>query len=179
MLVDELKRTYKGWDGSKQLTNTANRLVRMYEELCWPPERIKLELDREFKVFENGFDEMLVTGPITVWALCPHHLLPCEFKVIIGCVPAGRVLGLSKFARVSDILARRPIMQEQYSMELVNEIFTRLKPKGVAVFITGSHGCMSSRGIKQNSSVVTSAIKGVFEEHPTRDEFFAIARSKF
>lgn len=176
-LVQELMRTYEGWEGVKQLKNTPNRLVRMYGDFCWSLDEIKVELDRHFRVYENSYNEMLVTGPITVWVLCPHHLLPCELKVTIGYIPKGKVLGLSKFVRIAEVMGKRPIMQEQYSIELERELRERLQPKGVAVYTTGRHGCMVSRGVKQEALVVTSIISGVFEEHPTREEFFSIARS--
>jgi GTP cyclohydrolase I len=178
-LVAELTKVYEGWGGVNQLKNTPNRLVRMYSDFCWSLDEIKVELDKHFKVFDNGFDEMLVTGPIDVWVLCPHHLLPCQFKVTIGYIPSGKVLGLSKFARIAEVMGRRPIMQEQYSIELADELDKRLQPKGVAVYCVGHHDCMRSRGIRQDAPVVTSIIKGVFEEAPTREEFFAIARRNF
>lgn len=175
-LVAELIKLYEGWEGVKQLKGTPNRLTRMYSDFCWSPTEIRVELDKHFKVFEDGYDEMLVTGPITVWVLCPHHLLPCLFNVTIGYVPNGKVLGLSKFARIAEVMGKRPIMQEQYSVELAEELNSRLQPKGVAVYCVGHHDCMRSRGIKQDAPVVTSVIRGVFEEHPTREEFLAIAR---
>jgi len=173
-LVTELTKMYEGWEGVGQLKNTPNRLVRMYQEFCWSPDQIKVELDRHFRAFENGFDEMLVTGPIIVWALCPHHLLPVELKVTIGYIPKGFVLGLSKFVRIAEVMGKRPIMQEQYSKELVSELVKRLNPKGVAVYIVGRHGCMVSRGVKQDAPVVTSCLWGVFlDELTTRAEFFS------
>lgn len=177
-LVEALQERYKDWNGVAQFGDTPKRLAKMYEDFCWTPQKIQEELDGHFRIFENGFNEMLVNGPITVWTLCPHHLLPCEFKVVIGYVPAKRLLGLSKFTRISELLGKRPIMQEQYSVELAEELNRRLEPKGVAVYVTGIHGCMTSRGVKQHSSVVTSVIRGCFDEHPTREEFFAIARGR-
>lgn len=173
-LVSELIRCYDGWEGVKQFKGTPNRLVRMYQEFCWSPGEIQEELNKQFRVFENDYSEMLVAGPTVVWTLCPHHLLPVKFDVVIGCVPDGRVLGLSKFARVADILSRRPIMQEQYSTELADELMRRLQPKGVGISIKGLHGCMTSRGVKQSSPIVTSVLRGCFEEHPVRDEFYSI-----
>jgi len=141
-------------------------------------ETIKARLDEDFRVFENGYDEMLVTGPIEVWVLCPHHLLPCQLMVTIGYVPNGKVLGLSKFSRIAVTVGKRPIMQEQYSTELADELNSRLQPKGVAIYVVGHHDCMRSRGVKQDAPVVTSIIKGVFEEAPVRGEFLAIARGR-
>lgn len=178
LLVKHLQGIYKDWIGVEQFGDTPNRLVRMYQEFCWTPEKIEEELDKAFRSFKQAYDEMLVTKPIEVWTLCPHHLLPCCFHVTIGYVPDGKVLGLSKFARISDILARRPIMQEEYSTELADRLMKGLDPKGVAVYVSGVHGCMTSRGVRQHSEVITSTIKGVFESEPaTRQEFFAICRS--
>ena len=176
-LVLYLTEKYKDWDGVNQLQGTPERLFKMYQEFCWSPERIRTELDSQFRLFENGYDQMLVRGPITVWVLCPHHLLPVSLRVTIGYVPSGRVLGLSKFTRIAQVMGHRPIMQEQYSTELTDELYKRLDPKGVAVYIAGRHGCMLSRGILEDSQVVTSNIRGVFESQPeTRAEFFAICR---
>ena len=178
-LVSLLEGQCGDWEGTQQLQGTASRLGRMYNEFCWTKEKIESELSYHFKaLYPHTFNEMLVNGPITVWTLCPHHLLPCEFKVVIGYVPEGQVLGLSKFARISEVLARRPVMQEQYSSDLAGSLQNNLKPKGIAVYVTGTHGCMVCRGVKQSSKVVTSVIRGCFEEATTRAEFFAIARDR-
>jgi len=178
LLVEHLQDVYKDWIGVEQFGDTPNRLVRMYQEFAWTPEKIETELNKAFRTFDQVYDEMLVTKPVEVWTLCPHHLLPCCFHVTIGYVPNGKVLGLSKFARVADILARKPIMQEEYSTELAEEFMKRLKPKGIAIYCSGVHGCMTSRGVRQHSEVITSTIRGVFESEPaTRQEFFAICRS--
>ena len=177
-LVQWLRKRYKDWEGVKQFGDTPERLQRMFQEFCWTQEQIDSALDKAFRTFEQGYNEMLVKKGIDVWTLCPHHLLPCSFKVTIGYIPDGRVLGLSKFTRIADILGRRPIMQEEYSTELAETLMTKLKPKGVAVYIVGTHGCMTARGIRQHSEVITSTIRGVFETEPeTRAEFMAICRS--
>jgi len=179
LLVDWLQERYQGWEGSEQFKGTPDRLVRMYEEFCWTPEEISSQLDQALqRAFEHPYNEMLVVRDIDVWTLCPHHLLPCNFKVTIGYVPDGYVLGLSKFARVATVLGKRPIMQEEYSGELADILMEKLKLMGVAVYIVGSHGCMSARGIRQHSEVVTSILRGVFETQPeTRAEFMALCRS--
>lgn len=178
-LVEWLKERYQGWEGTKQFGQTPQRLERMFQEFCWTQEQIDSELNKAFeKVFDNPYNEMLVKRPIDVWTLCPHHLLPCHFQIAIGYIPVGKVLGLSKFFRISEALAKRPIMQEEYSTELADMLMERLKPKGAAVYIVGRHGCMSARGIKQHSDVITSTLRGCFETEPeTRAEFMAICRS--
>jgi len=176
-LISEFERMYKGWEGVRQFKGTPNRLARMYDELCWDSSRIAEELEKQVKVFKDGFNEMLVTKPIEVWTICPHHLLPCILKVTIGYVPDGSVLGLSKFSRIAEIMGRRPILQEEYSRELADFLEDRLEPKGVAVYIVGKHNCMIARGVKQDVEVITSVIRGVFEKQEVRSEFFSIARS--
>lgn len=177
-LVAYLEHLYPSWSGRSQFKGTPERLVRMYKDFCWSQKRIGEELDKQFKVFEDGYGSMLVVKDIDVWALCPHHFLPCQFRVFIGYIPSGKVLGLSKFARIAETLARRPVIQEQYSTEVADVIEGRLKPKGVAVYVVGRHGCMTSRGVKQHSDVVTSVVRGDFlKEAATREEFFSICRS--
>jgi len=177
-LVAWMELRYEGWEGAKQFGQTTERLQRMYKEFCWSPERIQTGLDKYFKTFENGYSQMLVKREIEVWTLCPHHLLPCCFWVTIGYVPDQRVLGLSKLSRIAEVMAKRPIMQEAYSDELADALMDNLRPKGVAVYVVGTHGCMTSRGVKQHSKVITSTIRGCFETEPeTRAEFMAICRS--
>jgi GTP cyclohydrolase IA len=174
-LVAYLSSLYKGWEGVKQFEGTPRRLAEMYSGFCWSPEKIKVELEKQFKTFENGYNEMLVEGPITVRTLCPHHLLPVDLQCWVGYVPNGRVLGLSKIARIAVIAGTRPIMQEQYSTELVDILMEKLKPKGAGVHILGRHGCMSSRGIQQNIPVITSSLKGcILTEPAARAEFYSM-----
>jgi len=180
ILVKAMKKRYKGWSGLSQFDGTENRLYRLYEEFCWTPKKIEEHLSKTFKVFDHTFDEMVVVGPFNVNSLCPHHLLPCKLEVTIGYIPNknGKVLGLSKFIRISEIVGKRPILQEQYSQELADVFVTNLEPRGIAIHVVGDHGCMGSRGVKQHTPVVTSVIKGAFETQPeTRAEFYAITRS--
>jgi GTP cyclohydrolase I len=174
ILVNSLTKMCGNWEGTKQFEGTPARLARMYSELCWSTEKIKHEIDVQFRAFENGYDEMLVGGPVSVWTLCPHHLLPCHFRVWIGYVPKGKVLGLSKLVRVAETLGHRPTMQEQFGADLVKEIWTRLEPKGLGVSIEGVHGCMTSRGVKQTVPIWTTSFKGCIKEEPaSRAEFLS------
>ena len=181
--VLNLKQRYKGWEGYSQFEGTPERLERMYEEFCWTPEAIKLELDKVFRKFDQDFEEMIIGGPFTVFSLCPHHFLPCRFTVFIGYVPKledePKVLGLSKLGRIAEILGKRPILQEQYTKDITDVILENLGPEGVAVSVTGEHNCMTSRGIKQpDARIVTNMIKGSFlDEEATRNEFLSFARA--
>ena len=177
-LVSHLKELYKDWSGVSQFQDTDLRLVKLYEELCWSPTKIEEELKKCLKTFDDSYSEMLVTGPTEVWILCPHHLMPCKLKVTIGYLPHKAVLGLSKFSRVAIIMGKRPIMQESYSEELSEWLDYNLRPEGTAVYVSGTHGCMQVRGVRQNAEVVTSVLKGDFLKKPeVRAEFYAIARN--
>lgn len=174
-LVNQLREMYKGWTGVQQFADTPNRLARLYQERCWSPEKIESELLETIKVFDDNYKEMVITGPATVWVLCPHHLLPCELQVSMGVLPSGKVLGASKFTRIADILGRRPIMQETFTTELVDFLNDRLKPRGAAVHVVGSHSCMTSRGIKQprENRMTTAAVRGLFlTDASAKNEFF-------
>ena len=150
-LEKKLRRRYYGWAGGKQFDGTGHRLARAFEEFCWTNERVEKELKMCFDAaYVDSYDELLVEGPIEVWTLCPHHLLPCRFTVYIGYMPSELVLGLSKFSRVAVILGKRPVIQEMYSRELADVIQARLKPEGVGVFVVGEHGCMRARGVHQD-----------------------------
>ena len=169
---------YAGWDGHLQFEGTGERLRRMVDELCWPSSKIEEELDKHFKaVFNDSYSEMLVSGPTSVWTLCPHHLVPCNFQVFIGYIPNGLVLGLSKFSRIAITVGRRPIMQEQYSRELADAFMNSLQPDGIGVYVTGKHGCMGCRGVTQDINVVTTVLRGNFLEEPSvKEEFLGTIR---
>lgn len=177
-IEESLKRQYEKWSGSSQFEGTARRLERMVGEMCWTLERIEEELEDCFRaVTSDDYDEMLVSGPTSVWTLCPHHLMPCHYRVHIGYIPYGGVLGLSKFSRIAIILAKRPVIQEQYTRELADVLMSKLKPLGVGVHVVGNHGCMSSRGVCQNMNITTSVLRGVMMHNPlSRSEFHSLVR---
>ena len=159
-MVKALAEVYQGWEGVNQFKGTADRLTRMYSEFCWSPDRIKRELDIHTKLFHDDYEEVMTISDIAVVTLCPHHLLPCDFRVNITYSPNGQVLGLSKFARIAVILGKHPVMQEMYTRELADTIFERAKPLGVKVVVTGTHGCLKFRGAQQDAPVVTEQRRG-------------------
>jgi len=127
-------------------------------------------------LFEAEYDEM-VTVHLEVYSLCEHHLLPFFGRVHVAYVPAGRILGLSKVARIVEVFARRLQVQERLTDQIADAIMGVLQPRGVGVVMEARHLCMMMRGVeKQNSTTVTSALRGVFrEEAATREEFLKLA----
>lgn len=177
--IEELFRErYKDWEGVAQFEGSGERLRRLVDEMCWPLGDIGEEVQKCLQaVFPDKYDEMLVCKDMNVWTLCPHHLLPCNFKVNIGYIPVGKVLGLSKFTRIASAYGKRPIMQEQYTRELAGLFMETLEPEGLGIYVIGKHGCMGCRGINQDIEVVTSTLRGSFKDDPmVREEFYAICR---
>jgi len=180
VIENRFKEFYSDWEGGSQFRGSGERLRRLVSEMCWSKKDIDREIDKNFKsVFKDPYSEMLVCKDINVWTLCPHHLLPCNFKVYIGYLPKkGKVLGLSKFARIAVTLAKKPIMQEQYTRELADVFQSRLEPDGLGIYVIGKHGCMGCRGINQELEVVTSKLEGAFlNDQMAREEFLSICRS--
>jgi GTP cyclohydrolase I len=176
-LVSVLEGQYPNWIGKDQFSETPQRITRMYQEFCWPQNKIDTEVERQYKGFANGYKELQVEGPIVVRTLCPHHLLPIRMEVWVGYIPGGKILGLSKFARIAVAMAKRPIMQEQFATEFVESLMGNLNPLAAAVYVEGSHNCMTHRGVEQDAKVATSALRGAFIKEGSdaaRAEFFAI-----
>ncbi|KQY25400.1 GTP cyclohydrolase [Cellulomonas sp. Root485] len=128
---------------------------------------------------EEDYDELVVVRSIPVQSLCEHHLLPFVGVAHVGYLPAGRILGLSKFARVVEMFARRPQVQERLTRQVADWIDAELAPKGVGVVVEAEHLCMSMRGVRAGGAVTTtSALSGVLRDSPaTRAEFLAAVRS--
>lgn len=128
-------------------------------------------------VFENDekYNEMVVLKDIEFYSMCEHHMIPFFGKVHIAYVPQNKVVGISKLARLVDCFSRRLQIQEKMTQQIANAIAGNLKPLGVAVVVEAKHLCMVSRGVeKQNSVMVTSALKGCLEEGEARAEFLAL-----
>ncbi len=145
------------------LKETPERVARMYEELtAGYGEDGSAQLA---KVFEESGSELVIERDIAFSSMCEHHLMPFFGKVHIAYVPNGKVVGLSKLARVVDIYARRLQLQERMGAQIADEIFKDLKPKGVLVVIEAEHTCMTARGVKKiGSKTVSFAKRGDFPE---------------
>ncbi len=127
-------------------------------------------------IFEADTDEMVVVQDIEYYSLCEHHMLPFIGRCHIAYLPNGRVLGLSKFARIVDMFARRLQIQEGLTKQIAEAVLEVTGAKGVGVILEGKHMCMMMRGVqKQNSSMVTSVMLGNFRSsQATRDEFLRL-----
>jgi GTP cyclohydrolase I len=163
--------------GDPNLEGTSRRVVRSYRELF-----AGLYAGRapDLRTFPNPerYGQMVAVTDIPFHSLCAHHLLPFFGRVHVAYLPKDRLVGLSKFARVVDFYARRPQIQERLTMQIVGLIEERLRPAGAMVVVQARHFCMEMRGVaKAGATTTTSAIRGVFSEEATRQEFLGLVRA--
>ena len=162
------------------LVETPRRVAEMYSELF---QGLTLDPREELAVgFEEGHREMVILRDIPFYSMCEHHLLPFYGVTHIGYIPnmKGRVVGASKLAKVVEIVARRPQLQERMTSQIADAINEGTKPEGVGVVIRAEHLCLIMRGIKKpGSTIITSAVRGTFRsDSKTRSEFFSLLESK-
>lgn len=169
--------------------DTPDRVARAYEEIFQGMENTEAQI-REImsKTFPCTYSQMVVAKDIECFSMCPHHLLPVRYSICAAYIPSstdaandsgGQVLGVSKLCRVVEVLAKRPVLQEQL-VEDVTEVLMQLQGcLGAACIGRGEHYCMTMRGVKQrHASVVASSLKGVFlEDEDVRSEFMQLFRS--
>ncbi len=129
-------------------------------------------------LFDVSYDEMVLVKDIEFYSLCEHHMLPFFGRAHVAYIPNGKVLGLSKVARLVEIFARRLQVQERLTVEIAETIDKELSPRGVAVVVEAIHLCMMMRGVQQqNSFAITSSLRGVFQsDSKTRSEFMELIR---
>ena len=128
-------------------------------------------------LFDVDYDEMVIVKDVEMFSLCEHHILPFFGKVHVAYIPNGKVVGLSKIARLVEVFSRRLQVQERMTRQIADAIQDAIAPQGVGVVIEARHLCMMMRGIeKQNSSTVTSAMVGCFQQKETRSEFLSLVR---
>jgi GTP cyclohydrolase I len=146
------------------LRETPARVARMYQELfSGLREDPKSYLER---LFTEKYDEVVLVRDISFCSICEHHLLPFVGKAHIGYLPNGKVIGLSKLARVVEVVARRPQVQERMTEVIANLLVDALDARGVAVVLEATHTCMTVRGVRKPGSLcVTSAMKGLFRSN--------------
>jgi GTP cyclohydrolase I len=164
--------------GRDGLHETPRRISEMYAEIfegLWMDPRKYLEV-----VFEVAHDELVILRNIPFYSMCEHHFLPFHGEAHVGYIPDGRVVGISKLARVVEGFARRPQIQEQLTSQIAEAIMEVLKRDGVAVVIEAEHLCMTMRGVKKpGSRMVTSAMRGDFKQSAvTRAEFLSLVHGQ-
>ena len=163
--------------GRTDLLETPRRVADMYEEIFSgigrdPKEELEV-------ILEQKHDEIILLKGIPFYSICEHHLLPFIGKANVAYIPKnGRVTGLSKLARVVDILSRRPQVQERLTTQIADIVMKELQPRGCMVVIEAEHLCMSMRGVKKPGTLtVTSAVRGIFQEsEKTRAETMALMK---
>ncbi len=165
---------------SESRDNTPERVAEMYAELF---SGLDADPVAELAVgFEEGHCEMVILRDIPFYSMCEHHLLPFYGVVHVGYIPrvGGRVVGVSKLARVVEIFAKRPQLQERMTRQIADTLFEALQPDGAGVVIRAEHLCMTMRGIKKpGANVITSAVRGSFRSKAvTRSEFLSLIQGK-
>jgi GTP cyclohydrolase I len=179
--VEAAFRTIIRWTGDdperEGLIETPARMARAFEEffVCYAQDPVEF-LQKTFEEIE-GYDEMIVLRGIRFESHCEHHMAPIIGQAWVAYVPSGRVVGISKLARVVEVYAKRLQIQEMLTAQIANSINNVLRPQGVAVIIKASHHCMTTRGVhKPDSDLVTSCMLGCFRDNPlTRQEFLSMA----
>ena len=156
------------------LKSTPKRVARMYAELLGgmkrdPKENLK-------SVFTENYDEIVLLRDVPFYSICEHHLMPFIGTANIAYFPDGKLLGVSKLARIVDCFAHQMQLQERLTSQIANFIMDNLRPKGVAVVLEAAHSCMTIRGIKKpGSTMVTSALRGIFKKDSrTRSEVMSL-----
>jgi GTP cyclohydrolase I len=182
---DRIKRAVReillavGEDPDREgLLETPDRVARMYAEIfsglhADPATHLQ-------KTFTQKHDEMVLVKDIAFASCCEHHLLPFTGKAHVAYLPNGRIVGLSKLARVVDAVAKRPQVQERMTEQIADLLMTHLKARGVGVIIEADHSCMSIRGVrKPGAMTITSSMRGGFLDHPaTRAEMMSLVFGK-
>ncbi len=160
------------------LLETPSRVARMYAEMF---AGLKSDPGRHLaKVFDEDYDEIVLVRDISFCSMCEHHLLPFTGRAHIAYLPSGKVVGLSKLARVVEEVARRPQVQERLTQTIADLVEDRLSARGVAVVCEATHSCMTMRGVRKPGSLcLTSAMRGVFrDDSKSRAEVLGLINHK-
>ena len=178
-MEDTLKKVleYIGEDTTREgLVETPKRMIKAYNEIFSGYKQDPKDL---MKVFKDGScKEMVILKNCEFYSTCEHHFLTFFGHVSIGYIPDKKVIGISKLARLVDCFAKRMQIQENMTTQIADCIMENLGAKGVMVVCEAEHLCMKSRGVKkQDSSMITSAIRGVFEDHTLRQEFLSLIKN--
>jgi GTP cyclohydrolase I len=169
------KLEYIGEDPTRDgLRDTPRRVIKAFTEMTSGYKEEPAAILS--KVFDVVYDEIVILKDIGFWSLCEHHLLPFHGKIHIGYLPSGKVVGISKLARLAFAFSRRLQVQERLTQDIANSINENLKPQGVGVVIEATHLCMAARGVQAPATMVTSCLLGTFRDR-CRHEFLDLIRS--
>jgi GTP cyclohydrolase I len=159
------------------LKDTPKRVAKMYEEIL---AGYNDSPDNHLVLFSEKYDEMIIVKDIPIYSLCEHHMLPFFGKAHVAYIPGdNKVTGLSKLARIVDVYSKRLQLQERMTEQIADAIMEKLKAKGVMVIIEAQHVCMIMRGVKKPGSyTVTSAVKGIMRNEPTRMEALFLIKGR-
>lgn len=180
-LVKELMVELEIDIGNENFLETPQRVERMYREILYTKkQRDELVAKYLSKTFPSKYTGLIVSKGIETYGVCGHHILPIRLTVTMGYIPKGRVVGLSKLARVADVMAKQPMIQEDYTEEIVEQMMYVLKPEGVGVYVEGLHFCETMRGAKQhNATMITTSLAGCFiKDASIKQEFMEACRQK-
>lgn len=162
-------------DNDHNTNDTAHRVAKMFVNEIFNG---RYEAPPKITAFPNvtEYDQIYVTGPITIRSMCAHHMMPIKGRAYIGVYPGKNVIGLSKFNRIVDWIGSRPQIQEEMTVQIADAIQKETEAEGVAVLVQAEHHCMTHRGVKEHESdMTTSVMRGAFREHPhLKQEFFNI-----
>ena len=161
------------------LLDTPARVARAYAEVT---SGLRMQAEEVLTTtFDIGHDEMVLVRDIELWSMCEHHLVPFTGVAHVGYIPAetGKITGLSKLARVVDVFAKRPQVQERLTTQVADALMEILEPRGVIVAIEAEHLCMTMRGVrKAGARTITSAVRGIMHNAATRSEAMALINSR-
>lgn len=171
-----------GFVDEENFKDTPARVARAYCDIFEGCENTQDQVDEILQTaFPSSSNNMVVETGIRCFSMCPHHLLPVEYLVTVAYIPSedGKVLGLSKLARLVTLLAKRPMLQEEYAQQIVDQL-QKIGVEGAAAIVEGQHMCMRMRGVKSvGGSVTTSSVSGCFRTDPScKQEFTTLSQNR-
>jgi len=161
------------WKDDENFTETPARVARAFLEFT---KGLRPE-ESNGATFPTTYNGIVFFRAIEAIGLCPHHLLPIEYSIAFAYIPVERAIGLSKIPRIIKYLSARPVLQEDLTKDIIDYFQEKLSPLGIAVVVSGVHGCMKYRGIKEREIVKTAQLSGVFYDKPqARQEFYELIK---
>jgi GTP cyclohydrolase I len=156
---------------------TPYRVAKAWLEMCIGLANKNEVVDILKTNFPSDYTGMIIIDSIDAFSVCPHHALPVQYKVDFGYIPNEKMLGLSKIPRFIKLLAKQPILQEDFTKQIIDKFNEHVKPQGCIVIVKGVHNCMVCRGVGAiNSSATTSEVSGNFDNLDTRTEFLELVK---